>query len=247
MTSLHRRVTIGLLIASATLALPDIAAAHVDPDPTEAPAGSQQSVGFTVTHGCDGSPTVQLDMRLPDGVSGVVPEPPDGWEGALAGDVVTFTGGPLADDVELTFRVSMTLPSTPDVTIYFPFVQRCGVGEIRWIDIPEDGSDTELDEPAPAMLLTAPLPGTTATTALTPPSTNPPAETLAPETSAAAAATTVPSTSHSSTTTVEVTTTTAAAQPDDDSSGAGSAVFFGVLAVVVAGGAVLAWRTSRRR
>jgi hypothetical protein len=37
--------------------------AHIDPDPQEAPAGSVRSVGFTVEHGCDGSATVQLDMR----------------------------------------------------------------------------------------------------------------------------------------------------------------------------------------
>ena len=43
----------------------------------------------------------------------------------------TFAGGPLPDDVEGTFGVTMTLPATPDTTIYFPFVQRCEVGEIR--------------------------------------------------------------------------------------------------------------------
>lgn len=249
MTSLHCRVAVGLLIASATLSLPIVAGAHVDPDPTEAPAGSEQSVGFTVTHGCDGSPTVQLDMRLPDGVSGVAPEPPEGWVGTLTGDVVTFSGGPLADDVELTFHVSMILPLTPGTTIFFPFVQRCEVGEIRWIDIPEDGSDTELDEPAPAMLLTAPLPGTTEPTTPTtsPLSTSPPTETLAPETSGPTTTTAVPPTSDVPTTTVDVQATTATPEPDDDSTSSGSAVFFGVIAVVIAGGVVLAWRTSRRR
>lgn len=247
MTLVHRRATVGLLIASAILAFPAAAAAHVDPDPTEAPAGSEQSVGFTVTHGCNGSPTIQLDMRLPEGVSAVVPEPPDGWEGTLAGDVVTFTGGPLADDTELTFHVSMTLPLTPDATIYFPFVQRCETGEIRWIDIPEDGSDTELDEPAPAMLLTAPLPGTTELAAPTSPSsTSPPAETVAPPTSAPPAMSTVPPASEAPTV-VEVTSTTTAADVADDTTSAGSAVFFGVIVVLIAGGAALAWRTSRRR
>ena len=64
---------------------------------------------------------------------------------------MTFAGGPLADDVEGTFSVTMTLPPTPDTTIYFPFVQRCEVGEIRWIQIPTEPGD-ELDEPAPAMI-----------------------------------------------------------------------------------------------
>ncbi len=130
--------------------------AHIDPDPTEAQAGSTLAVGFTVEHGCDGSPTVQLDMRLPDGVTNAEPEPTEGWEGSIDGDVVTFTGGPLADDVEGTFSVLMTLPPTPDTTIFFPFVQRCEVGEIRWIGIPDEPGE-ELDEPAPALLLTGPV------------------------------------------------------------------------------------------
>ncbi|HQV59056.1 MAG TPA: DUF1775 domain-containing protein, partial [Ilumatobacteraceae bacterium] len=80
-------------------------------------------------------------------------------EHLLRSDGATSTA--LTDDVELTFRVSMILPMLPGTTIFFPFVQRCQLGEIRWIDIPQDGSGEELDEPAPAMLLTAALPGTT--------------------------------------------------------------------------------------
>ena len=142
------------------LAIGGVASAHIDPDPTEAQAGSRLTVGFTVEHGCEGSPTVQLDMRLPEGVDDPVAEPVDEWDGSIDtvdGDtIVTFVGGPLADDVEGTFSVTMTLPPTPDETIYFPFVQRCEVGEIRWIGIPAEPGD-DLDEPAPAMVLTGPV------------------------------------------------------------------------------------------
>lgn len=141
---------------AALLAVGAPAIAHIDPDPTEAQAGATLTVSFTVEHGCDGSPTVQLDMRLPEGVTNAEPEPLDGWEGSVDADVITFVGGPLADDVEQAFAVSMTLPPTPDTTIFFPFVQRCEEGEIRWIGIPDEPGE-ELDEPAPAMLLTGPV------------------------------------------------------------------------------------------
>ena len=131
-----RRSLLAVTSAAVVLSVASPAWAHVDPDPEEAQAGSQLSVGFTVQHGCDGSPTVQLDMRLPDGIASAEPEPPDGWTGSVESNVITFVGGPLPDDQELTFRVLMTLPPTPDTTIYFPFVQRCEVGEIRWIAIP---------------------------------------------------------------------------------------------------------------
>ncbi|MGE0309695.1 MAG: DUF1775 domain-containing protein, partial [Acidimicrobiia bacterium] len=179
------------LVAPVLLAVP--AWAHVDPDPPSAQAGSQLSVGFTVRHGCDGSPTVQLDMRLPDGVADPVPEPPAGWSGSVAGNVVTFTGGPLAATEELTFRVRMTLPPTPDTTIYFPFVQRCDTGEIRWIDIPADGSGNQLDEPAPAMGLFGPSATTTAPATTVPPvATVPPVTTSVVVTSAISATTLAP-------------------------------------------------------
>ena len=187
-------ILVGLVVASPAFA-------HIDPDPTDAQAGSEVSVGFTVQHGCDGSPTVQLDMRLPDGVGAPTAEPPDGWTGQVDGNVVTFEGGPLPDDQELTFRVRMTLPATPDTTIYFPFVQRCEVGEIRWIDTPSDGSGAELDEPAPAMQLFGPV----ATTEPAPASTVPPTTVPATTTTTPTATTT----GASSATAVNVSPTTA--------------------------------------
>ena len=76
----------------------------------------------------------------------------------------------------------MTLPPTPDVTIYFPFVQRCEVGEIRWIGIPTDPGD-ELDEPAPAMFLSGPVAATAAPATTVSPSTTA-VDTAAPTTTA---------------------------------------------------------------
>lgn len=246
------------LIASAAVATQ--AFAHIDPDPTEAQAGSEQSVGFTVQHGCEGSPTVQLNMRLPEGTTNPAPEAPAGWTGTVDGNVITFEGGPLPDDQELTFRVRLTLPPTPDTTIYFPFVQRCEQGEIRWIDIPTDASGTELDEPAPAMQLfgpvatLAPSPTTLTTTpATTTPVTTPPSP--APTTSDTATTTVVsttvaPPAAAETSSTVPATTSpvsTELVDPDagENGSNAGTFVFIGMLAAIaiIAG---LAIRGARR-
>lgn len=225
------------------------ARAHVDPDPAEAPAGSEQAVEFTVQHGCAGSPTVQLDMRLPEGVSMVRPESPAGWTASVEGDVVTFVGGPLAGNVEETFRVRMILPLTAGETIYFPFVQRCEVGEIRWIDIPQDGSGAELDEPAPAMRLTAPLPGATLPPPMT--TTTHPPSTMATPSSTTSTSTTIP-TSVSRADNVTTTSVSRELSPPpvtdpqgDERGGSGTAVFIGsILAVGVV--ATLATLRARR-
>lgn len=254
MNRLARRLAGALtLTVGAGLAVANPALAHIDPDPTEAQAGSQVSVGFTVEHGCTGSPTVQLDMRLPEGVAEPVPEPPDGWTGRAHENIVTFEGGPLPNDQELTFRVSMTLPPTPDTTIYFPFVQQCETGTIRWIAVPSDGSGDDPAEPAPAMQLFGPV----ATTATTPPT--PAAATVAPATTTSLPApTTAPPTTNSATSTHAVAssnppTSSPTSVAADTSTGAGSGnsavgtiVFIGVVVAVLAAVAVLILRTRRR-
>ncbi len=188
---IRRTLLLSAVSAIAAVAFASPVLAHIDPDPTEAQAGSTLSVAFTVEHGCDGSPTTQLDMRLPEGVIDARPDPIPGWEGSIDAGVVTFVGGPLPDDEEGTFSVTMTLPATPDTTIYFPFVQRCEVGEIRWIAIPTDDSGAEPEEPAPAMLLTGPVATTTAPATTAPAATTPAAtaSTEAPTTTAEAATT----------------------------------------------------------
>ncbi len=248
---IRRLVTSVALGAVALVAIGAPASAHIDPDPEQAQAGSRLTVGFTVEHGCDGSPTVQLDMRLPEGVADAVAETADGWTGSVDttsdGTVVSFVGGPLADDVEGTFDVTMTLPRTPDTTIFFPFVQRCEVGEIRWIGIPQQPGD-ELDEPAPAMALTGPVAPVPPTSA---PATTAPATTDAPATTQPA--TTAPTTDVPTTTdaTADSTTpdsTVAVVSTGDGSTGSsntGTIAFVITMAVVLALAAFVVIRTRR--
>lgn len=249
-------ISIGII--AAVISVPSVAAAHIDPDPTEAQAGSTVSVGFTVEHGCDGSATVGLDMRVPDGATTVVAEPPAGWTGDVTERVVTFQGGPLPDDQPLTFRVRMSLPPTPDTTVYFPFVQRCETGEIRWIDIPTDGSGDDLDEPAPGMRLVGPV--ATTTPATSPPGTNPPSTTeqphttptttSAPTTTAGAAA--APSTTAASTNMPDPPDTapieSPAAEPAASTDAAAGSVVFALVVVamlVIAG--IVVWQIRRAK
>lgn len=225
---IRRLALLSVAAATATLALSAPAFAHIDPDPSEAQAGSTLSIAFTIEHGCDGSPTVQLDMRLPEGVTDAEPEPFEGFEGSVDGDVLTYVGGPLADDEEATFSVLMTLPPTADTTIFFPVVQRCEEGEIRWIGIPDEPGD-ELDEPAPALALIGPVASTT-----TPVSTDPavvPVPPTAPSDTVAPAATD-PATEETvvATATSEPETTTPV---EDDSSDSDTGTLFFVITMVV--------------
>ena len=253
-----RRLASSTVVGSAALLVTLLVAApvsaHIDPDPTQAQAGSRLIVGFTVEHGCAGSPTTQLDMRLPDGVTDPIAEDVEGWEGSIDvvdGDtIVTFAGGPLADDVEGTFGVTMTLPATPDTTIYFPFVQRCEVGEIRWIGIPAEPGD-ELDEPAPAMTLTGPV--ATSPPDVTVPDSTPPSS-IVPDVTAPAPTTGAPTTStpptepSAATTDVVATSEPVAAQSTaGGSSNTGTIAFIITMATVFGLGAFVAYRARQSR
>jgi uncharacterized protein YcnI len=247
---MSRRLTVTAAAAVLTmLAFGGVASAHIDPDPPEAQAGSRLTVGFTVEHGCEGSPTVQLDMRLPEGVADPVTEPIDGWEGSIDtvddDTIVTFVGGPLADDVEGTFSVTMTLPPTPDTTIYFPFVQRCEIGEIRWIQVPTEPGDV-LDEPAPAMALTGPVATVPTTVPVTQPTTTEPPATTGPT------ATTSPATTELSIVASEVPGTSepvpVAAESDDaGSSTTGTIAFIVSIAAILGIGAFVVFRSRQAR
>jgi len=228
------------------------AMAHIDPDPKQAQAGARLTVGFTVEHGCEGSPTTQLDMRLPAGVNDPVPEDVDGWDGSVEdvdGDtIVTFAGGSLADDVEGTFAVTMTLPATPDATIYFPFVQRCEVGEIRWIGIPSEPGD-DLDEPAPAMALVGPVatvpPDTSVPDAAAPTTTEP--EVTAPPATDAPATTTEPPPATSVAPATSAAVVVSESSGDTGSSSTGTIAFIATIAAVLGIGAFVAYRSRQAR
>jgi uncharacterized protein YcnI len=161
-----------ILFAGAALIAAPAAAAHVTANPSTAPGGSVSKIQFQVGHGCEGSPTTTVTVRIPAGVGNVKPEVEPGWsitteEGKLPEPVevfgetvtegvteVTWSGSSLADDQFTDFGISMLLPDKAGETLYFPVVQRCQQGIHRWITIPVEGQE-EPDEPAPGVELTA--------------------------------------------------------------------------------------------
>ncbi|PZA12097.1 hypothetical protein DNX69_08725 [Rhodopseudomonas palustris] len=149
------------------------ALAHVTLQPNKAPAGNYFQAALSVPHGCDGSATLAVRVKIPDGVLSVKPQMKPGWtvdiktrkiEGEqpkLHGKIITETvdevswrGGPLPDNLYDTFGLVMKLPDAAGKTLYFPVVQECEKGVHRWIEIPAAGQKHDaLREPAPALRL----------------------------------------------------------------------------------------------
>lgn len=149
------------------------AAAHVTANPNEAEAGGYFRTALRVSHGCEGSATVAVRVKPPEGVISVRPQAKPGWEITItmrkldqpidAGhgrmvtetvDEIAWRGGPLPDAHFDEFGLSMKLPAEPGRRLYFPTVQECENGVHRWIEIPAAGQAWgDLDQPAPFVTL----------------------------------------------------------------------------------------------
>lgn len=166
--------TAGALAAAsiaAMVALATSAFAHVTLEQSQAPVGSSYKAVLRVPHGCDGSATTAIRVRIPEGVLDVKPMPKPGWTITMvkgkygashnlyhaqvsAGVTeVDWSGGKLPDEYydEFVFQSFLANDLSPGQTIYFPVVQECEQGVHRWIEIPAAGAD--YPEPAPGLKL----------------------------------------------------------------------------------------------
>jgi uncharacterized protein YcnI len=161
-----------LLAATAVVAWTGSANAHAVLERREAPADSYFKAVIGIPHGCEGSPTLRVRIRIPEGVISVKPQPKPGWDLSirkekLAKPVNAGHGRMIDEEVaEITwsgrllnehydeFLFQVKLPDTPGETLYFATVQECEKGVHRWIEIPAAGkSPGDYKEPAPALKL----------------------------------------------------------------------------------------------
>lgn len=162
-----------VLFASVLLVAAGAAQAHVTANPSEAPADGYFRTALRIGHGCAGSPTVAVRVKIPDGVLAVKPQVKPGWsidikmrtldKPAELGhgrtvsetvDEIAWRGGALADAHFDEFGLTMRVPAQPGQMLYFPVVQECEQGVHRWIEIPAGGQKwDDLREPAPFIRL----------------------------------------------------------------------------------------------
>ena len=168
---MFRPIVIG--VTGALLAM-SAASAHVTLEREEVHAGASYKAVLRVPHGCKGSPTIAIRVRLPSGLVGVKPMPKPGWQlnvmtgkyakpytlrGATVTEGVTeisWSGGKLLDAHYDEFVFAAVIaPELPPGTIYVPVVQECEQGVHRWIEIPtgkeSHGHGEGGSEPAPAL------------------------------------------------------------------------------------------------
>jgi len=172
----RHRLALGLSTAGlAGLVLGAVpAGAHIHAEPHEVPAGASSIVSFTTGHGCDGSPTNEIRIRIPEPIVSASPQWMAGWDAektmeALDEPVEQAHGDPLTERVaEITFTaqpgnelpdgqrgvytITFTAPDTPGESLVFPVVQGCVEGESAWIEETVEGED-EPEMPAPIVTI----------------------------------------------------------------------------------------------
>jgi copper(I)-binding protein len=121
-------------------------------------AGVNFAAFFKVEHGCDGSPTLSLRVEIPKDVAVLDVPAKEGWTanaektgGRIA--AVSWRGRLEAGEQD-QFGLLLKLPDRTG-PLYFPTVQRCDKGEMRWTQIPVAGQTAKLSRPAPSVELTA--------------------------------------------------------------------------------------------
>jgi periplasmic copper chaperone A len=158
-----------------SLALAVPAAAHISPNPGTGASDGYTTQSFQVPHGCEEAPTTQIRIQIPASVPTATPAVHPLWtvktkegkkdpvemhgEKITSGvsEVIYTAKRPLPADRLDSFPISLKMPAGEEgESIYFPTIQKCSEGETRWIQVPAEGeSADELEEPAPAVVLTA--------------------------------------------------------------------------------------------
>ncbi len=154
-----------LLISLAAVAGASAAAhAHVGFKTRQVPLAVTIDSVLRVPHGCNGSPTVRLRMRVPKAVVAIRAKPKEGWTmsqtGESGGREIAWSGALPAKQTG-EFPLSMDIDSSvkPGDVLFFPVVQECEKGVARWIDVkgrpsadaPDDEEHDESTSPAPSI------------------------------------------------------------------------------------------------
>jgi uncharacterized protein YcnI/copper(I)-binding protein len=170
-----KSVHIAAAAATFLLACQTAALAHITLEQREAKAGSGYKAVLRVPHGCEGSATTSIRVRIPEGLYSVKPMPKAGWtlttlKGAYAKTYsdhgskvsegvkeITWSGGKLLDENydEFSFVGSLAPDLKDGTAMYFPTVQECEKGSTQWVDIPAAGSTGGLKAPAPMIRVAA--------------------------------------------------------------------------------------------
>jgi uncharacterized protein YcnI len=177
MTS-HRKIARLVVLPAAVVGFSALAIgpalAHVTISPGEADANSYFVATVAVPHGCDGSATTSITIKMPKELVEVTPTrnalwdvtkttaklakpitAEDGDEITEKVDTVVYTARtPLPDGYRDAFELNFQVPDQVGKTLLFPTIQKCEKGQTAWVEEAAAGQD-EPAHPAPSVKIVA--------------------------------------------------------------------------------------------
>jgi uncharacterized protein YcnI len=155
------------------LVVTSVAQAHITLDEPQALAGTAYKAAFRVGHGCNGSATQRISVRIPAGFMNAKPIPKPGWtieiRRAPLAEPYESQGKTITEDVvEITWKANSRAtwlqdawydefvvrgqtPAQPG-PLWFKVLQQCEKGQSDWSEVPVSGTSTT-GLKAPAALL----------------------------------------------------------------------------------------------
>lgn len=167
---MSRYPTLALALAASLAPLAG-AGAHATLDAQAAEAGKTVRLALRVPHGCDGLPTNEVRVRLPQAFVNAKPMPKPGWTltvvrapdaaGKSQAREIVWSGGALDDQHydEFVFRGAVAAGTPAGTALDFPALQRCGDKTADWTGVAAPGQDPHaLPNPAPRLMVQAGAP-----------------------------------------------------------------------------------------
>jgi uncharacterized protein YcnI len=177
LTRTATRLGVVSAVAGLGLAVAGPASAHVTITPSDTAAGAYSVLTVSVPHGCDGSATTKVAIRMPEEITEVTPtrnpfydlrkvttkldKPITAEDGdqitERTSEVVYTARTPLPDGERDAFELSLQLPEDAEgKTLVFPAIQTCEKGQTAWTEVPAAGqTEDDLEHPAPSVTVTA--------------------------------------------------------------------------------------------
>jgi periplasmic copper chaperone A len=146
---------------------------HVTANPDTGKSGDYFQTSIRIAHGCNGSNTTEIRVKIPEGILSVRPQNKPGWtiemvKRTLEQPIVSPHGLPITEVIDEIiwrdavlpadhyddFEIIMKLPDMAGQTLWFATIQQCTKGENRWVEIPSSGKEWhDLKRPAPFVKL----------------------------------------------------------------------------------------------
>ena len=141
-----------LAFASLTYFAVSAARAHIIIEDMQGRAGYNEMLTLIVPHGCGVDPTTAVRLKVPEGITLIVPHAGDGWDVEIKKrktdkpmmregrpitevvDEIIWSGNTLPSEQMGLFKFMAGLPPTPGKVLYFKTIQVCGDKQDSWVD-----------------------------------------------------------------------------------------------------------------